>query len=397
MSDTHKRFSRFGRLAASLSAGLALAVGLAIAPAAAQVAQWNYDVNPATGNGRATYPGEIVTGLGCTGCSGVSLPPGTYAIPNITVNAGGTVSSIASGAFAGYEAMMGAGSFIVWQEGTTFTNPASGSHAATLWDITYDGTPGTFTVSQNGGPLAVGAPNNLEWKSTVAGTGGTFKKLMYPIEDASVYNTQTCTFSFLAYAASGSPNLTAKVIQHFGTGGSPSADVVASTQTYPLTNGWTLYTATFAMPSTAAKTFGSNFNDYVAIEFDLPLNSTFDIVLSEVRLQNTPVATPFNPIPYSVVLGNIQRFYQQGVLSMGGVATAAAQQFYAPIPFKSVMRGITPNITFSLLSGGSVGNITTSLPNFNYSSPMGAAAWIQSTAAGVTFAQGIQFIVDARL
>lgn len=58
---------RLRAFAAGLAAGLILA---AAAPAAAQVAQWNYQVNPATGNGQAAYPGEVKIGnlAGAGGC-----------------------------------------------------------------------------------------------------------------------------------------------------------------------------------------------------------------------------------------------------------------------------------------------------------------------------------------
>lgn len=355
------------------------------------------------GGGITELTGDVTTGAGggsqAATLSDTGVAAGLYPNANIQIGADGRISSAAKSAFQGFEATVGAGSFVFWLTGTVFNNPVSGSYVATLWKVIYDGTVGTCVVEQNGGPLAPGAPNNLEWSQTVAGAGDTVRYLMYPIEDGSVYNNQTATLSFYAYAGSGAPTITAEVVQFFGTGGAPSAPVVVASQNFVLSGAVTQYVITMNVPSTAGKTFGSNFDDSLQIRLHVPINATFDIVFSEVKLENTPAVTPFSPIPYAIMAANIERYLQFTIIDIGFTAAAAGQFTYSTIPYKTAMRK-APAITWFTVAGGSVGNLDAGLagrPGLQFLQNYGGGCYIESAAAGACFAIGQAAMLDARL
>ncbi len=293
-----------------------------------------------------------------------------------------------------FDALMGVGSFNIWLEGTTFNNPTSGKYAASLWKILYDGTPGTFVVDQAGGPFSVGASNGLRWNQTAAGSGDTFRLLEFRVEDASTFNNGKATLSFFTTGAT-SFNIRADVVQFFGTGGSPSADVVCGSKVVAVTTSTTRTVLTVDMPSTASKTFGTTMDDCVKIRLYLPTNTTFNCVFNECRFERGSIRSVFSQIPLSMEHGYIDRYLQYSVVSLGATATAINQYIYGNINYKCEMR-TPPVITWATLSGGTTSNTGAGVAA-TFIQKYGATAFIYSAAAGPFFSLGQQAKLDARL
>lgn len=298
-----------------------------------------------------------------------------------------------------YEALMGLGYFNIWLDGNSFSNPISGSFAATLARILYDGSAGSFIVDQAGGPFSVGASNGLRWNQTAAGSGDTYRMLEWRIEDASAYNNGKATLSFFVTAGSGSPLIKAEVVQFFGSGGSPSSDTICGSVTFNASTSIRRKVLTVDMPSTATKTFGTNMDDCVKVRIYLPNNAIFNVVLNELKFERGPIRTDFVQYPLSLQHSYIDRYLQYSTVSIGFTATAAGQYSYASIPFKQEMRKI-PAITWSTLSGHTEANLDASLaghPAATYIQKFGATAFTFSAAAGACLALGQVAKMDARL
>ena len=95
------------------------------------------------------------------------------------------------------------------------------------------------------------------------------------IENARTLANQTVTISFYAKAATGTPNICPSIFISYGTGGSPSANLdwnLTTKQT--ITTSWARYTFTGTMPSLTGKTFGTNNNDYIALDIAVSAGST---------------------------------------------------------------------------------------------------------------------------
>ena len=366
----------------------------------------------AVGDGSTDDTTAFRNAASAAGTGAVYVPPGTYLLSDsvsyscaflfapgatCTQATGGYITgSIVDYADRDYECMMGMGYFNIWLEGTTFSSPASDTPVATLWKAQYDGTSGTFSVDQAGGPTTVGAYNGIRWNQTVTGVGSTYRQLEMRVEDATTYNNGKATLSFLVQCETGTVACTAKVTQFFGTGGSPSTAVVALSQAFTATTSWQRFAFTFDMGSTSAKTFGSNIDDCLKIAIQFPATGTFNVALQEVKLERGPIRTPFSALPLSMQHAYIDRYLQFCVISIGDKAAAAGEQVFDPIPYKSEMRA-APTITFdsSTLSGATA-NLGAG-PTANFVQKYGAAVYIESAAAGVYYATGHLCQLDARL
>lgn len=298
-----------------------------------------------------------------------------------------------------YEATMGVGFFDAWLEGTSFSSPASGSHGACLFKILYDGNPGTFTVAQAGGPLSVGAGNGLGWNQTVASNNSTYRFLEYRAEDASMFNAGPATWSVLASCESGTVNATMGIVQFFGTGGTPSADVVVGTKSITITPTWQRFIFTVDMPSTASKLFGSAFNDCVKLQFYLPAQGTFNVAFSEWRFERGSMS-PISYVPLALKHTHLNRYLQYSKNSLTFPATAQGQYCFGVIPFKLLMRA-TPTVTFAS-AGGQRANLYASAPENGAPAATGmtnfGGSWyIKSEAAGQCSAIDEYIKLDARL
>lgn len=370
----------------------------------------------AVGDGAADDTTAFQDAAAAAGTGIVYVPPGTYKLssavsyPCAFFFAPGASCTQATGGFItgpivdladrDYECMMGMGYFNIWLEGTTFSSPASDTHVATLWRAQYDGTSGTFTVDQAGGPLSVGAYNGLRWRQTVAGVGSTYRQLEYRVEDATTYNNGKATLSFLAQCETGTVACSASVTQFFGTGGSPSADVVALTQAFTVTTSWQRFSITFDMPSTGSKTFGSDINDCLKVAIGFPATGTFNVALQEVKLERGAIRTPFSALPLSLQHNYLDRYIQFVSVSIGFTATAADQYEYQALPFRTEMRRIPDATDWSDLSGATVTNLHASLssrPATTYLEKYCGTAYIRSAAAGACVAIGQRLLLDARL
>ena len=83
------------------------------------------------------------------------------------------------------------GSFSQWQEGTTFVSPANNAYLADQWQVIYDGTGATRTITREAALGQTGLPNEggnfLRFNQSVAGFSATFNILQQPIESATTF------------------------------------------------------------------------------------------------------------------------------------------------------------------------------------------------------------------
>jgi hypothetical protein len=186
------------------------------------------------------------------------------------------------------------GDFAIWQRGTSFANPTSGSYTADRYIFSVDGTGATRTISQQSftpGAAPVSgyeSPFFFRISDTVASSGGTYKSIAQRIEDVRTFAGQVVTLSFWAKADT-TRNITPQLIQSFGSGG--STDIVTSGSAISLTTSWVRYTQTFTVPSISGKTLGAN--SYLNAQFSLPLNTTMTIDFWGIQVEAGSVATPF--------------------------------------------------------------------------------------------------------
>jgi hypothetical protein len=213
------------------------------------------------------------------------------------------------------------GDFRIWQRGTSFSNPATGTFAADRWSVVWDGTGATRTVSQQaftpGSAPTTGYEGQYFYRfaQSVAGSGGTYNLFQNRIEDVRTYAGQTVTISFWAKASASMSLVRLNFEQDFGTGGSPSGAVstdLASTN-FAITTSWQRFTYTTTVPSISGKTMGTTTPGYLGLRFWLPVNSTFTLDVWGVQVELGSTATPFETAT-GTIAGEIyacERYFQK--------------------------------------------------------------------------------------
>jgi hypothetical protein len=283
-------------------------------------------------------------------------------------------TSINSGPLAGFRNAILNGDFAVSYRGTSFSSPASASFILDRWQLSFDGTGATRTITREehtlGQTNVPGNPTNFaRWAQTVAGSGGTSQQLVHNIEGVHIFAGTQVTLSFYAKAASNITLPQVIVSQVFGTGGSPSASVNTTAATsVAITTSWQRFSYTITLPSISGKTLGTDGNDKVVTSIYLPINATFTFDISDVQLEPGPVATLYERLPFGFQRDILcARYYQERLVRVPALASPPVSICFSPR-----MRA-TPTIT-----GGGAGLVT-------YASSSRGFNANQTTAADVTF------------
>jgi len=280
------------------------------------------------------------------------------------------------------------GNFNVWQRGTSFAAATGTRYTADRWVSV--GVGSTSALSQQAFALGQGV---VPWepsyflRTVVASSAGAsnLAALQQNIEGVRNCAGRTMTLSFWA-KADAAKNIAVELSQVFGTGGSPSSQVInIGTTTVALTAGWVKKTITFTIPAIAGKTLGTNNNDYTQLTFWFDAGTTyagrsnglgqqsgtFDI--AQVQLELGTAATAFELVPPAIELTQCQRYCFAATLPAGGAFAAGTQysttgalaQFNTPVQMRAF-----PTLTITGQGIGWVGNGTP-----NSGNPTIAGSW----------------------
>jgi hypothetical protein len=257
------------------------------------------------------------------------------------------------------------GDFGVWQRGTSFTNPATGSYTADRFLVDITGTPTTYTVSRQlftpGTAPVAGYESPFFFRSAQTTLGTlTNVDISQRVEDVRTFAGQTVTLSFWAKADS-TRNVGVYVAQIFGSGGSSTNFPLDQTGSpISLTTSWVRYSYTFTMTSVSGKTIGSN--SYVQITFRQAAASGYNLDIWGLQLEASNTATAFQTATGTIQgeLAACQRYYylhtSGNALFIGTGGYYTATNYQAGVFFPVQMR-TTP--TLSAASGASYYQIVT--------------------------------------
>ena len=232
------------------------------------------------------------------------------------------------------------GDFGVWQRGVSFSTNAYG---ADRWFNNLIG--GTVTQSRQAFALgdALGATQPTHFlRQAVSGQtlASQFAATAQAIEGVRSYAGQTITVLGWARRSSGTGNMVVEGRQSFGTGGSPSASVTGINPTsISLSASWTPFAAVLNIPSLAGKTIGSNFNDYLQVNFWTSAGADFNARTNSLGLQTIGVdfwgmhiragtwtaadAALYRPRDPGTELALCERYFQQVGAGLAGYEESA--------------------------------------------------------------------------
>lgn len=218
--------------------------------------------------------------------------------------------------------------------------------------------------------------------TTVSGLTTSLVWMEQPIDGVERLSNRTVVLSFYAKAASGTPKIGARLVQNFGTGGSPSAEVALAVQTATLSTSWVRYSFTFTLASVSGKTLGTNNDDATRVEIIFSGgsgtigsgvgNQINTLEVTGVQLE-VSYLTPFE-LRYEWIDNlRCQRFfttsYQDSIWLLAGGAGAAGQNgkvavsgstgasggMYYTFKFPVIMQR-TPSLRFYTVTTGALGS-----------------------------------------
>ncbi len=310
---------------------------------------------------------------------------------------------INTGPLAGFRNAIINGNFDVWQRGTSFT---TNDYGADRWVNGIVGSSATqsrqaFTLGQTDVP---GEPQYY-MRTVVTSVAGAanLANTQQRIEDVRSFAGQTVTVSFYA-KADASKSIAINFVQNFGTGGSPSSQVVVTGQKKALTTSWQLVTATFSIPSISGKTIGTNGDSslrfFIWYDAGSDWNSFTDSLgqqsgtfeISRVQIELGPVATPFERRPIGTELALCQRYLPafratatNTVVGNGYSYTTTGSFIYVALPVTPRVRptGITVDTVgnFELRNGSNVGGTPTAI-TFTFGGTLSTQLINVTTTAG---------------
>ena len=260
-------------------------------------------------------------------------------------------------------------------------------------DLTLDATSVAINAATDGDRAAIGDEEvrNFMVASVVGNAGATaLTVISQPIEGVRRLAGKVVTVSFWAQAGSGA-KVGVGLQQNFGTGGSPSTQVILNAVPITLTGAFVRYSVSMTLPSIAGKTFGSNNDDFTSLSLYLSSGATNNTIAGGIGVQTAnfgfwgiqlevgPTMTQLEKLSPSQDLANCQRFYQAFTIDIGlyGPAGGGVWQTVSHLvtmratPTANTSGGVNVNVTSFLITALSasstrLGFIVTAL---------GAASW----------------------
>lgn len=242
--------------------------------------------------------------------------------------------------------------------------------------LVTNNTNQTVTVSQVAFALGSGfareARNAMRFNFAVAPTTGTLR-IEQRIELVDSIRPTDHTFIAWMSGPNGSEVLAAEIVQNFGTGGSPSAQVVTP-MIFAGSSPTTIYSAStnrrawgVTVPSLSGKLFGNNGNDYAAAALVMTPRQAgnYDLTwLSFVEGDATAEEDPFGTRHFQQELALCQRYFNKSyqlqdapgtVTNAGALGTrfgssASNQTLNIPLPVE--MRALPSVVFYNPVTGG---------------------------------------------
>lgn len=216
------------------------------------------------------------------------------------------------------------GDFSVWTGGSSFSTPSSGAAVCDDYYVEYDGTIGAFTFSRQtftlGQTDVLGQPKYYaRWAQGTAGTGSSYRRLRTKFPGVERFAGRKVIRSIWLKADS-ARTVTAKLLQNFGTGGSPSSEVEAASESWSVTTSWQRFEIADELPSISGKTLGSDGNDALILSLDLPVNTTMTIEFAMDQFEPGHIASfPDARLPWSPLAGGTGRSYANFAALVAGI------------------------------------------------------------------------------
>jgi hypothetical protein len=196
------------------------------------------------------------------------------------------------------------------------------------------------------GALPESAPTYLRQVVSAQSGATHYADIRQTIPSVRTFSGETTTVSFWARATTGTPKVAVGVRQHFGTGGTPSANVDTHGGQAVLSTTWTRYSVIVNVPSITGKSIGTNNDDYIFLRIYTSAGTNFNAASGTLGLQaNTfefwgiqweqgNIMNPLERITKSEQLEHCKQFYYRDdatnrLVGAQGIATLVTQGYFS--------------------------------------------------------------------
>ena len=223
------------------------------------------------------------------------------------------------------------------------SSTTTGAYNFDRWQQVFSGgsqtiTPQTFTT----GTAPVAGYESKTFCRIVSASqsaAGDYSAQTQKIEGVRTFAGQTVTVSFWAKASTGTPNIGLSGLQNFGTGGSPSSNVIVTGSTTAITTSWARYSFTLNVPSISGKTIGSNNDDHFRVDLWTSAGTTISgLGYPAVGVQNVTI----DVWGFQAEAGSVATAFQTATGTLAG-ELAACQRYYWQIIDGSVTNAMVCN------------------------------------------------------
>lgn len=258
------------------------------------------------------------------------------------------------------------GGFDVWQLGP---GPfATSGYTADQWQL-FPGGGATISATRTAfviGQTAV--PGEPRFYATLARTvvGAASSLFQQPIESVRTLAGQQCVLSFYA-KANIAQTITANLVQVFGSGGAPSGNTSTNLGNFALTTAWQKFSFSVTLPSLSGKTIGTNSDDTLTVQFELPVSAgVVTVDLANVDLRAGSTAGAFEYLPLGLIQTLCQRYLWKtynidtvpGAITsagvIGGIATPGNSAFINAA--YGIRMRVSPSVTIYNHATGAAGS-----------------------------------------
>jgi len=165
------------------------------------------------------------------------------------------------------------------------------------------------------------ARTRLRFRKTTNATTGANPTVRQSIEDVVTFNGKDVVLAFDAIKnPSGAPPdlavVGAEVVQDFGTGGSPSADVTTALTSIGATTidgTWRRFVFTGTLPSIAGKTLGNQGGGHLKVRVKFAADQLFDVYLTAFTFTLGQVDPGYQMRPTAVDLELVRRYIETSI------------------------------------------------------------------------------------
>jgi len=315
----------------------------------------------------------------------------------------GTVNTLQSTQYAAGKNKIINGDFSINQRSFTSTT-TDNSYGFDRWQAAFSGATATYSSQAfTPGSAPVAGYEGSTFARLAVTVGNDNCRLQQKIEDVRTFAGQTVTLSFWAKGTNPTTagNLTASLVQSFGSGGSSP---VTLSQTFVLTANWTRYSLTFAVGSLSGKTIGTSSALEVKLEQATSISTdAWTLDVWGVQLEAGSTASAFQTATGTIQgeLAACQRYYYRQTIAatparfaIGMVNSATVANFttYLPVQMRTAPTALEQSGTagdYSVLGSGTTITVCSAVPSVG-SNSVNVVQYNFTVASGLTAGQAIE-------